>query len=307
MGESYAEGYLHDTWLLHLDENAEVLWSRRISAPGVQLSARALVADAEGVVLIGDTYDVATVVERGAALRIDQNGALVWSTAIMVQDCSDSSEERIWLTSAQRVANDDVLVGAAVQAYGYEGAVLRVKPDGTVTSYAAHRAQESAHLGPLVTSLVELPTSGFLAVGNYSGAQATDDWYLAGLDAAGAVQWAFTLGGHDNPANDLYDSDTYPSVTLTKDGGALLYGFTDAITPEDGGMVVKVPARSGELTLDPVALPHYAPLELAAGGTCMVSEPLTVVVSDDAVAPQEPLGVFVQDAALVPVDLAASP
>lgn len=307
VGESYAEGYLHDTWLLHLDETGAVLWSRRISAPGLQLSTRALVADADGVVLIGDTYDVATVGERGAAVRIDKDGALVWSTAIVVQDCSDSSEERIWLTSAQRVANDDVMVGAAVQAYGYEGAVLRVKPDGTVTSYAAHRAQESAHLGPIVTSMVELPTSGFLAVGNYSGAQATDDWYLAGLDSAGAVQWAFTLGGHDNPANDLYDSDTYPSVTLTKDGGALLYGFTDAITPEDGGLVVKVPARSGELTLDPVALPHYAPLGLSAGGTCMVTESLTLTVSDDAVAPLEPLGVFVEDAALAPVDLAASP
>ena len=307
VGESYAEGYLHDTWLLHLDENAEVLWSRRISAPGVQLSTRALVADADGVVLIGDTYDVATVGERGAAVRIDKDGALIWSTAIVAQDCSDSSEERIWLTSAERVANDDVLVGAAVQAYGYEGAVLRVKPDGTVTSYAAHRAQDSAHLGPIVTSLVELPTSGFLAVGNYSGAQATDDWYLAGLDSAGALQWAFTLGGHDNPENDLYDSDTYPSVTLTQDGGALLYGFTDAITPEDGGLVVKVPARSGELTLDPVALPHYASLGLTAGGTCMATEPLPLTVSDDSVAPLEPMGVFVEDAALAPVDLAAGP
>lgn len=307
VGESYSEGYLHDTWLLHLDDEGAVTWSRRLAVPGLQLTTRALLADADGVTLLGDTYEVAGSLEKGAAVRIDENGALVWATHLIAQDCADSSEDRLWLTSAQRAENGDVLVGGAILGWGNESAVLRIKPDGDVPFAQSHRSVDDAQLGPTLTSMVELPTSGFLVAGNWSGPQATHDWYLAGLDSAGLVQWAFNLGGHDNPVNTDYDADTYPSITLTQDGGALLFGFTDSITPEDGGLVVKVPARSGAITLDPLEVEHHAELSLEAGESCVVAAPLTVTVSDDAVAPEEPLGVFVSDAGLVPVDLSAAP
>lgn len=307
VGESYSEGYLHDTWLLHLDQHGDVTWSRRIAAPGLQLSTRVLVADADGVTLIGDTYDVAATLEKGAAVRIDEQGALVWATHLVAQDCGDSSEERLWLTSAQRAQNGDVLAAGAILAWGYESAVVRLKPDGTVPFAASHRSVDDAQLGPTLTSMVELPTSGFLVAGNWSGAQATHDWYLAGLDAAGLVQWAYTLGGHDNPVNDLYDADTYPSITLTQDGGAILFGCTEAIAPQDGALVVKVPARSGAITLDPVQLPHHGTLSLEGGQTCVVAVPLTVTVTDDAVAAAASMGVVESDAGLVPEDISAAP
>ncbi|MBI1945533.1 MAG: hypothetical protein HYS27_07545 [Deltaproteobacteria bacterium] len=307
VGESYSEGYLHDTWLLHLDAAGAVTWSRRIAVPGLHLTTRALVADADGVLLVGDSYEVAGSLEKGAAVRVDETGALVWATHLVAQDCDDSSENRLWLTSAQRAQNGDVLAGGAILAWGNESAVVRIKPDGSVPFAASHRSVDDAQLGPTLTSMVELPTSGFLVAGNWSGVQATHDWYLAGLDAAGLVQWAFTFGGHDNPVNDLQDADTYPSVTLTKDGGALLYGYTEAITPEDGGLIIKVPARSGEISLDPLVLPHDATLALEAGASCVVADLLTVTVTDDDVAPLEELGVFVEDAAIVPEDIAASP
>lgn len=307
VGESYSEGYQHDTWLLHLDEDGAVTWSRRLAVPGLQLTTRALLADADGVTLLGDTYEVAGSLEKGAAVRIDATGALVWATHLIAQDCADSSEDRLWLTSAQRAQNGDVLVGGAILGWGNESAVLRIKPDGAVPFAQSHRSVDDAQLGPTLTSMVELPTSGFLVAGNWSGPQATHDWYLAGLDSAGLVQWAFNLGGHDNPVNTDYDADTYPSITLTQDGGALLFGFTDSITPEDGGLIVKVPARSGAITLDPLEVEHHAELSLEAGDSCVVAAPLTVTVSDDEVAPEEPLGVFVSDAGLVPVDLSAAP
>ena len=45
IGESYSEAYLHDAWLLRLDQDGDALWSRRLAAPGLQLTARALVPD----------------------------------------------------------------------------------------------------------------------------------------------------------------------------------------------------------------------------------------------------------------------
>ncbi len=307
VGESYSEGYLHDTWLLRLDRYGAVTWSRRITAPGLNLSTRALVADGGGVTLIGDTYEVAGSLEKGAAVRIDGQGALLWATHLVAQDCNDASENRVWLTTAQRAQNGDVLVGGAVLAWGYESVVARIKPDGAVPFSASHRSGDDAQLGPTLTSMVELPTSGFLVAGNWSGPQATHDWYLAGLDSAGLVQWAFTVGGHDNPVNDLLDADTYPSITLTRDGGAILYGVTEAITPADGALVIKVPARSGAITLDPVMVPHHAALALDGGTTCVVAAPLTVTVADDAVAPLEALGVLESDAGLAPEDISAAP
>src|SRR5690606_4957707 len=103
-----------------------------------------------------------------------------------------------------------------------------------------------------------LPTSGYLLAGTlrysrdgtYSGSQ--QDVWLGSGDGVGRLQWLRRYGGSRMQKDVPRYSDTYGSVSLTKDGGALLVGFTDTLTPEGSGLwAMKVPAKDGVIAFDP--------------------------------------------------------
>ena len=303
VGDEYNSSLHHDALVVRIDAEGELLWTRRLGDTTWGENPRALVALEDGVVAIGAMWDDSGARWRGLAFRLDDQGGLVWARQLVIDDCGGGNEQRIQPTTALRSRDGDINVGAAIERSGYEAAVFKLKPDGDLPWYASFRTATFNHLGPITTGLIQLPSTGFLATGNYSGAAGEDDWWVAGLDAAGAVQWARTYGGHQNPVNPLYVDDSYPSIQITQDGGALIAGYTVSLASDDATWALKAPARSGELTLSSALNASVEELSTTPGETCLsgVAWPLPVV--DDDVAALEALTVFVEQVSVPGRDL----
>jgi hypothetical protein len=82
---------------------------------------------------------------------------------------------------------------------------------------------------------------------------ANDELWLGALDGVGRVQWMKGYGGTSTTDNGvLHNGDTYPSLSLTQDGGALLVGFTEGFGSDQRNLwSVKVPAKNGAIVFDP--------------------------------------------------------
>lgn len=307
VGEDYSSGYLHDLWLLRLDPAGQVLWSRRVSDPGGwQLTARRLALVEGDALVVGDMYHEAGALSRGLALRVSAAGELAWARSVVVDDCGGGDELRLWISSAVPSRDGDFNLGGGVSFSGYTAWVAKITGAGELPWYHSFGTAESAHLGPTLTALVQLPTSGFLAAGMYSGAQTVRDLWLAGLDSGGAVQWARLIGGQQNPANDLHRDDSYPSLSLTQDGGALVAAFTEAVVAsEDATWLFKVPARDGRIAFDDANIVS-SEASFVAGGSCSTAQPLDLVAADESTAGLAPLGVEVTPVAQQRAVLGAS-
>lgn len=301
-GDDANDALTHDAWVLRLDAAGEVVWSRRLGDGAWGENPRALVALDDGVLAAGAMWQSAGAKWRGLVFRLDGQGSVIWARQIVADDCG-SYEQRIHLTTALSSRDGDINVGASIENSGYEAGVLKIKLDGSMPWFTSFRSASSAHLGPITTALVQLPDSGFLAAGIYSGAQVEDDIWLAGLDAAGGVQWARRYGGHQNPSDSLRIDDDYPTLRITQDGGALVAAHSVAFTGEDATWAFKVPARSGALTLSSALNASVDDLATAAGQTCLTSAAWNLPVVDTAAPALETLTVAVEPVAIPAVGL----
>ena len=260
-----------DGWLLRIDPSGKVLWSVRFGAADWAEVPRRLVRLPDGVVALGQMYSDSGVRWRGFAARFRDDGSLTWGREIVADDCGGGYEQRIYPTAGLRSSDGDLILGAGVQHSGYELAVLKLKPDGALSWYQTSGATDSSHLGPVLTDLVQLPTSGYLAAGFYSGPQTHEDIWLASLDAVGKVQWARSYGGVQNAANPLLVDDNYPALRLTKDGGVIVGAYSDSLVGEDSTWAMKVAAKDGTITFNGATSAQGAPLDLQAGKTCLAA------------------------------------
>jgi len=307
VGEDYANDELHDVWLMRLGGDGDILWSRRLRAPdGWNLTARSLARVDDDLLLVGDIFNVDGVRSRGLVARLSSDGDVTWATEIVADDCGQF-EERMWLTSITPSYDGDFNIGGGISYSGHFGFVAKVHPeDGSMPWSNAFGTTELGHLGPMVTSLVQLPTTGFLAAGLYSGDDTRADMWLAGLDSAGAPMWARLYGGSANPADALYRDDTYPTIVLTQDGGAIVAGYTSTLTDAafDSTWAFKAPARDGAIDFD-VGPARSLEVTFAVDPACVDAGAISLTSEADPVAPLVPLTVFVQDVGLTPVSLGA--
>lgn len=264
-----------DGWLLRLDPGGKVLWSVRFGAADWAEVPRRLVRLPDGVVVVGQMYSDSGARWRGMAARFRDDGSLAWGREIVADDCGGGYEQRIYPTAALRSSDGDLILGAGIQHSGYELAALKLKPDGALSWYQTSGATDASHLGPVLTDLVELPTSGYLAAGFYSGQQTHEDIWLAGLDAVGKVQWARRYGGLQNTANPLLVDDNYPALQLTRDGGVIVGAYSDSLVGEDSMWAMKVAAKDGTITFNGATSAQGAPLDLQAGKTCLAASAWT--------------------------------
>lgn len=262
-----------DAWILRLDAQGELQWSARIGHPGQGEMVRTMIPYQGGVVAAGSTWDPTRARWRPFALSLDADGDVRFDADLVADDCS-GGELTAHVLDAQVTRDGDLLFAYTGEAQGYLSGLLRLKADGAYASSSSFGPGEPTHLGPTITAVRELSTTGYLAAGHYSGAQTADDWWLAALDALGRPLWARRLGAVDVPESTGRDDDTYPSLVLTNDGGALLAGYGEAHAyPDDALVAMKVFAKDGHITFAPGEALAAHPLTFEPRQVCFHTEP----------------------------------
>jgi hypothetical protein len=297
LGEDATKTNVHDAWLLRVDRRANVLWSRRIGDAEWSEDIRVLIPVDGGVVAAGARYNDDGARWHAPLFGFDEQGNLLWAKELVASDCDFETEERLWITTGLTSIDGDLVFGATVQNgfVGYEGLVFKVKPStGAVPWSQGLRTDLPSALGPQLSALVQLPTSGFLAAGTLDAEQASQDWWLAGLDAAGQVQWMNRLGGDENQDDALRRQDNYPSLQLMQDGAVVVAGYTETFV-DNGTWVVKAPARDGVIDLDADIGAVVDALPYVIDGSCIAVEDVDIPVADEPAPELEPLAVTVEN------------
>jgi hypothetical protein len=182
----------------------------------------------------------------------------------------------------------------------HNGTVLRILPDGSVGFAAFPGFGFGAGSAFILDSLVELPTTGYVAGGSFAKftveePEGVPSAALLGLDAAGNILWAnrYTFGD-----TGAYESSGHVAVRLSDDGGVVATTLLrDTADPLGGRLWAFKPfAKDGSITFLP--------------GTARV-DPLDVVdlacsftASDQSVGVEErPIGTRSVVVTSIPVDL----
>lgn len=273
----------YDGWILRVNARGDVLWSKRLHLEGRAPVPRRIVRYHDDVAVTGATWNATGARWRGFVARFTPSGQMVWGNELTATDCGPSGEQWIYPQALLATRDGDLVVGGGTLQSGYGFMVAKLKPDGALSWHESTARSEFNHLGPLITDLVELPTSGYLAVGHYISNQSHEDVFLSQLDAIGKPLWARTYGGTQNPNNPLFTDDNYPTLQLTQDGGALIAAYSESLTDEDGMFVFKTAAKDGVMSFGGSTSAETAELSLVAGPTCLIEGPWPVEVSDESV------------------------
>lgn len=286
-----------DAWLMRLDASGEVQWARRWGAAGVGETLRALVPFESGVVALGSTWDDSESRWTGWAVRLAGDGALVWARRFRGTDSVSGDGRSVFLTSGLVTQSGDLVLAGSVHHAFDETLVLKLRPDGALAWSSSETPSDPTHIGPAISTIVALPTSGYLVSGTVgysesgSYSNVTNDLFVGALDGVGRVQWMRRLGGHREEDGVPRDDDSISSVTLTRDGGALVLGYTDSLVPEgDGLWASKVPAKNGQIAFAPGGSAVTGDVTVQASDTNLGAEPWAPTLSSFVVAP-EPLEV----------------
>lgn len=299
-GEDRAYGQKVDAWLMRLDKSGSVVWSKRWGNPTDGETLRTLVAWQDGVVASGATWVPAVSHWRAWTTRFDGDGNVLWSKTYDTRKCGSAYEGSSYVTSGIIAKDGDAVLAGTIDDAAYSTLVFKLKPDGTLAWSASDGASRPVDTGPGVARITELPTSGYLLSGTfgysdngtYSDVQ--DDLFLGGTDSVGHMLWLNRFGGSRMEGSVLVRSDTYANATLTRDGGVLLAGYTDTLTPNGSGLwAMKMPAKNGTIAFNGSTTAVTGAPGFADAGYCFTGSDWTDAPTD-YVVPPKPLDVTVE-------------
>ena len=212
-------GFGASSWLLHLDAVTGDVQDQHVvnSVAGGFTDGAALAADGGGLFLGRDVIDL--FIKHDAWLvRLDAGGGVAWT-----QGFARPGSGKHFLFDAAELADGSWIAVGATSLFDFPpqaGWVVRLAADGTLLWQSEYNG------GVAETARAVTPTAdgGFAIAGwtNSSGAGSDDVWVLK-LDAAGAIQWQKTCGG--------LDSDQAEDIVELSDGGLLVVGSSNSLTP----------------------------------------------------------------------------
>ncbi len=188
------------------------------------------------------------------AFRIAADGSVVY--AKRYDGCDDAPDA---IPSAAIVGSQGEVTIAGSGGAQRNGLLLRLLPDGSVGFSSLQGFGFGLASVFLLDSLVELPTTGYVAGG--STVRLTEDEpanipsaALVGFDAVGNILWAnrYTFG-----ATGSHDNSGHVAVRLADDGGVVATAFlADALDPFTGGHLwaFKPFAKDGSIDFVPGAV-----------------------------------------------------
>ena len=238
-----------EAWLLRLDANGSIAWSRRFGHDTHLYPVAAAALD-DGVFLAGLGWDADANERRLWLARVKGDGTLAWAKRI--GGCTGIGYQDMQPFDARILRNGDVLVSGVIDL-GRRSFVMEVTPSGTI-QWATTQWGEDTLTDLAVHTVRELPTTGFLAAGRYRYQFEQERLFLAGLDAKGRTQWLKAYGQPSTEAG-IPASQSFPTMQLTDEGAALMAGHTSAPEPsKDHNLwLLQVRARDGAIDFAPGA------------------------------------------------------
>lgn len=235
----------HRMWIHHLSVSGEIVWSQRFIADGNHsvFPTVAFSGPSGGLTVAGFLYR-ATEYHQAFVLQLSSSGSVELAKAYTV-DCTNSSDPNdgqfLPIGGLRTAAGDIVLTGNA--ANFYTGASVKINSAGTSTSVIGRR-QPGANGSLYLSSLDELPTGGFIAVGF-----ANTRLMLQILDS-----------GLTPTSSQYVDFKNFnmsvSQILATDDGGGLIHGLTAG---DDGYLfAAKLPAKNLDVTYAPSAIDSLA-------------------------------------------------
>jgi hypothetical protein len=224
--------------------------------------------------------DAGASTTRVLLARIGTDGKPVWAERLA--GCDVSAFPGMHPYEARLLSNGDVLVTGSVES-GTQSFLMEVKPDGSI-AWATSPHTDSGLSYLVIHSIRELPTTGFIAAGDYTHLYDDRRVFLAGFDSAGNSQWIKVYGIPLGVAGLTVDQG-FPALALTDDGGAIIASYNNAPDPmNDAGIwMLEAAAKDGAITFNANAQSFDFPIVTQA---CTASPAkVTLSVEDFALAP----------------------
>jgi hypothetical protein len=284
-----------DAFIARFDVNGELVWAKRVGDAGQSELVRTVFAYEGGVVIGGTTHvGVSEVDYRAWVARFDGAGNKIWSKRLRSKVCTSIFEAHSHVTTGLAARDGDLILGGFIEAANNDSLFFKLKPDGTLAWHTTETDLEILQSGFEVTSLVELPTSGYLAAGqryDYNSSTMYPGVFVGALDGIGRFQW---LQFYDAGASlGIKNVDSMPFLQLTRDGGALVTAYSEPLAPDQKGLwIFKLPAKDGLIELSPGSDVIRQAKGWKTADDCLELEELSAAVKDD-------------DVALVPLELSA--
>jgi hypothetical protein len=271
-----------ETWLTHLDADGNVLWSKAVRAAGRRLYPITMAPADNGFVVSGFLWDGTSTQagRRAFVAKVRDDGAVEWAKD-WTASCEDGPA-RVQPKTSIRTSAGNTFVAGILGPYRRSFTAV-VRPDGSIASQS-NPWSTSGLSYMTITSVRELPTSGFVAAGAYTNEYEPRSTFLAGLDSAGVLQWAqqYIL-----PPTDPKPEASYAAVRPTDDGGVFLVSYTTSPTNGPPGLWASKPfAKDGAITFNANGATRVTPK--VGTGTCTIADSaLALETSDLAVVAKD--------------------
>jgi hypothetical protein len=200
-----------DLWVLRIDINGNVLWSRSYGGLGEDAAFRAYPIENDHTMVCG--YQEMNNTEAGWLMEIDQNGDMVWDETYqgpldrMLAGLAPADDGKWFLTGTT----------------GYDLWVLMTDSNGEVIWEDAIGGTQYE----VGWALAKAGENAFVVAGNtqsnngdVTGYQGYHDAWVVMLDTTGQIQWAQTFGGGS--------FDSVSEILILPSGEILALGTTDS-------------------------------------------------------------------------------
>jgi len=222
-----------DMWIVKVDADGALLWSKKWGAAGRREHPAALVPVDDDVVLVGRSFSTAQdPATQSFVLSLTADADLTWAREIYGQGFYNDVLLRCGLQSR----DGDIIVGGMMRTTKPRELLMKIKTDGT---FGWANASGGEFLGPDLTGFVQLSDGGYLACGTW-WTGGSDDVWLARLDSIGRILWLKRF-------DDGYDNAN-PAVMLTGSGGALFSAYTGAGDDYNSLWLMRLPVKTGDIS-----------------------------------------------------------
>ncbi|MDK2914937.1 MAG: hypothetical protein PWQ79_1852 [Thermococcaceae archaeon] len=215
---SFGAGFL-DAWVLRLDENGNVKWSKTYGGSGFDVAFAVAIAPNGDIIVAGETDSFGAGGGDVWVLRLDENGNIKWQKTY-----GGSDEDYAFAVST--APNGDIILAGMSDSFGTGNGdfwVLRIDSEGNVKWSKTYGGSDFE-----VPYTVATVPNGDIVVAGFTwsfGAGRFDGWLLR-LDENGNIKWQKTYGGSDG--------DSFGSVAIDSNGDIIVGGWTESLGTGNG-------------------------------------------------------------------------
>lgn len=228
--------YDTDVWIVKVDQDGELLWSKQWGLPARSEQPAGLVPVNDDLVLVGRSFSMAQdPATQSFVLSLTPAGDLSWAREVSGQGFYND----VLLRTALQSRDGDIIAGGTLRTTQPRALLMKIKVDGT---FGWANASSGQFLGPDLTGFVQLSDGGYLGCGSW-WTGGVDDVWLARMDSIGRFMWIKRFDdGFDNAC---------PSILLTGGGGAMFAARTAAGTDRSSLWLMRLPVKTGDITFAP--------------------------------------------------------